>query len=1204
MALPHPHGNSSGQIAHIAAYDTGVTPGSTGGKLIGFGEEGTSAIANRAAWALSENIDYTYQILGTEKAMPASFAFVGAGANFIQLAAGIGDIWVGDATYPGSAGTSDPEGMLMLFSVLDDQYNELEDGNGNEIRVKEVRENSNTTDIYQNGFETDPYIHFQSVNPITGAVVSSSYNIPGGTNVRIMCGEVGSLETMPADAFMRWKTHSMSEVQAGVFLQDGTRSMVGNFDAATNDIINAANVKGSAASPLTVEALSGVLSLIGGTDLVLKDQNLASAVPLSETNVTALYQPNTSYNESIVGSLNSQVGVNEAFAPNRILNRTGTVSANTTPDFDHPAIDAVLNGEQIRIAAGTVGVNDTTGVKYLYVDAADATPKTVDAAGLSAITSGSLLIYKGLWTTGAPGSWSAEVDLRWPVVTRGRSVIAYVGDGAGADFSDIIQAIEVVNSLLDASPLTGHAPEMVILGTAEASTQVDYGAQDWLVRGYGWGLSIIEPGAAFTTTTNDLITSTGKVVIKDVEVRWNDNVGADQADSAGALTLGPRSRIERVKFSQTGSYAFASCIRSDGANGIVVEDCYSDSAYTRAFWFSLAASRCRVSNCELKLRAGTDYMVYLGSNGADGSNRNTFSKLLVDSTTERPQTAVFSVWGYGNVLEDSDIAFTGGAAVPLVQMATLATTGPRRIGMKVKNCLLSGDTGYLYESTVADAAVMERSSFIDNEIASPTNDLFRCTIARASASRLKVAGNVVTGGPLTGKYLAYLNGGGQFIAKDNIFTGHTGKGIEVLADVTVVKLEDNWFDGWEDGDQLINVTATSTAKVDVRSNWFGATNVSTNADNRVITLSASGVTIEGNTFSGSVTDSHWALRMGAARNTVKNNQVLNYHRGYVEFLSGGSRNVVSGNQFEGGVDETVTVNTTTDVAANGIQFVAGANGNSISGNSFYDIDGRAISVNGAGNHILGNVFEDVVGKFLYDSTGEQMDRNSVISIVSGGTRTLISGNTIRGYGFAATTQTFEIRQCGVFDRGEYTNVQGNVVTNGIGSDLSATVDDYLYGFYKELGHGTYSGNVVYQDLSVSAPYKGYAAYRHANNTALNQVMWLGNFAQLTGTATGVMGGGAVGFSGSSGGTAVLIGNIVSGTWSSNGATEHSYNWACAGVAASNYAEQKDMVLSEANCMQIGNVQDGADALTLSGAPSTTAYNANTATPRADLNQSL
>ena len=106
----------------------------------------------------------------------------------------------------------------------------LEDGNGNEIRVKEVRDNSNITDVYQGGFVTDPYIHFQSVNPVTGAVVSSSYNIPPGTNVRIMCGEEGNLESLPTDAFMRWKTHSMSEVQAGVLLQDGTRKMTADFD--------------------------------------------------------------------------------------------------------------------------------------------------------------------------------------------------------------------------------------------------------------------------------------------------------------------------------------------------------------------------------------------------------------------------------------------------------------------------------------------------------------------------------------------------------------------------------------------------------------------------------------------------------------------------------------------------------------------------------------------------------------------------------------------------------------------------------------------------------------------------------------------------------------------------------------------------------------------------------------------------------------
>jgi hypothetical protein len=165
------------------------------------------------------------------------------------------------------------------------------------------------------------------------------------------------------------------------------------------------------------------------------------------------------------------------------------------------------------------------------------------------------------------------------------------------------------------------------------------------------------------------------------------------------------------------------------------------------------------------------------------------------------------------------------------------------------------------------------------------------------------------------------------------------------------------------------------------------------------------------------------------------------------------------------------------------------------------------------------------------------------------------------------------------------------------------VDDYLHGFYKAAGHGVYTGNYVNQDLSSSAPYKTYSAYCLANTAIADQTSWVGNVVQLSGTATGTLANGAMGFQGASTATAVLMGNIVSGTFSSGG-TDYSYDWDCAGVALGNYAEQKDFVLAGATCMQLGNVQDGADALTLSGAPSTTAYNANTATPRADLNQSL
>ena len=60
MAFPplkYPHGTASGQIGHLAQISYANTPSSTGGRLVGWGEDGTSAIVNRSNWALSTNIN-------------------------------------------------------------------------------------------------------------------------------------------------------------------------------------------------------------------------------------------------------------------------------------------------------------------------------------------------------------------------------------------------------------------------------------------------------------------------------------------------------------------------------------------------------------------------------------------------------------------------------------------------------------------------------------------------------------------------------------------------------------------------------------------------------------------------------------------------------------------------------------------------------------------------------------------------------------------------------------------------------------------------------------------------------------------------------------------------------------------------------------------------------------------------------------------
>ena len=63
--LPYPHGIAAGDIGHQANIDLSATPGSTGGRFVGYGEDAVDSIFNRAPWALSENLELVRQQLET-----------------------------------------------------------------------------------------------------------------------------------------------------------------------------------------------------------------------------------------------------------------------------------------------------------------------------------------------------------------------------------------------------------------------------------------------------------------------------------------------------------------------------------------------------------------------------------------------------------------------------------------------------------------------------------------------------------------------------------------------------------------------------------------------------------------------------------------------------------------------------------------------------------------------------------------------------------------------------------------------------------------------------------------------------------------------------------------------------------------------------------------------------------------------------------
>ena len=269
MSLPHPHGSASGQIAHNSAYDVGATPGSTGGRFVGFGEQGTSAIANRGSWALSENIDYLYSnVVAKDLSFKKMVSFTSVSQATYQI---VDSVFCGDGTavYPGSSGSSDPDGMFLLFSVVDGNYNELADALGNEVRVKVVRNSGNVTDVYKTGFVTNPVVTFHTVDPTTNVEVTNPYTIPVSTAVKIVYGQRGQLETVPTDAFTRYAINNTSEAQAGPGPSGRIiKSLSGNRTITRAGNLSFVDISGTITMPAGMYiSLNGVPFAVGGVVL-------------------------------------------------------------------------------------------------------------------------------------------------------------------------------------------------------------------------------------------------------------------------------------------------------------------------------------------------------------------------------------------------------------------------------------------------------------------------------------------------------------------------------------------------------------------------------------------------------------------------------------------------------------------------------------------------------------------------------------------------------------------------------------------------------------------------------------------------------------------------------------------------------------------------------------------------------------------------
>lgn len=467
MSLPYPHGTGSGQIGNGSVIDDNDTPGSTGGRFVGFGEFGLSKYNNRGLWALSVNIDYIYQTYSAAKAIPAFAQFTSTGQDSYALT---GSVFVGNNTYPGGSPPSTADRMLgisLLLTLADSNFGVLTDASGNEVRVYDIRTPADSATVYKggpspppgfNGFWTAPLLKFCTVDPVTLAVINADYTIPNGTVVNVIYGQQASLETLPVDGLLK-VLFNKSGVPAGVILQNGTRPMLGNLNMNGYNLIN-------------------VHELNAGTQImVLKDFNITGGISLSETGESTLFHGSTAAHASVLGMINSATNTLMNVMQNRVVSRADVMSFDpVTGIVVVPAGDIyTINGETFTVPSpGFAAVVPANTVDYFLAIDHDAletparalitVPVSTPAAGLSA---SSVIVGRARRSLG--GAFTISQDLRTAGRWQAGKLEIFVGADTQCDFSDLQQAIDFVTAYglcVPSSPTThtlaGWRPRIIV----------------------------------------------------------------------------------------------------------------------------------------------------------------------------------------------------------------------------------------------------------------------------------------------------------------------------------------------------------------------------------------------------------------------------------------------------------------------------------------------------------------------------------------------------------------------------------------------------------------------------------------------------------------------------------------------------------------------------------------------------------------------
>ncbi len=184
------------------AFANGPSAGGSnvGTYFVAFGEEATSANANRPAKALAENCDYLDDLLRRDLATPTRAGDVTASAAVSSIVLTGPGIFLGAATTPDT-----PAGLSLLFQILDENDNEIVDATG----TQECRVTAISGGAVGTGFSTG------------NITLTVSPAIPAGKTYRIYYAVRTNLATLPVDALTNITIRAAQEVPAELLAAGG-----------------------------------------------------------------------------------------------------------------------------------------------------------------------------------------------------------------------------------------------------------------------------------------------------------------------------------------------------------------------------------------------------------------------------------------------------------------------------------------------------------------------------------------------------------------------------------------------------------------------------------------------------------------------------------------------------------------------------------------------------------------------------------------------------------------------------------------------------------------------------------------------------------------------------------------------------------------------------------------------------------------------